>query len=290
MLRTFDGDSRGDFLGQSVSGAGDVNGDGLPDLIVGAVGDDNNGIDSGSARIISGAGGGVLYNFNGDVAGDLFGESVSGAGDVNGDGFADLIVGTPLSDSNGPNSGNVRVFSGANGSILYNFDGDSHGHRLGQSVSGAGDVNNDGLDDLIVGSSVGNNDAGRGSARVFSGVDGSILYIFTGDATTDSFGFSVSGAGDVNGDGVADFIVGARDGNGGGGAFSRGYVRLFVSQISAPIILGDCNLDGVVDFLDISQFIAVLASNSFLAQADCNLDGVVDFLDISAFIAILAGN
>ena len=90
---TFDGDSPGDKFGVSVSGAGDVNGDGFADLIVGAGRDDNNGTDSGSARVFSGLDGSVLYTFDGDSADDRFGVSVSGAGDVNGDGFADLIVG-----------------------------------------------------------------------------------------------------------------------------------------------------------------------------------------------------
>jgi len=85
----------------------------------------------------------------------------------------------------------------------------------------------------------------------------------------------VSGAGDVNGDGLADFIVGAALGN---------YVRVFVSKI---ITLGDCNLDGVVTFSDIAPFIAILQSGTFLAEADCNQDGVVDFADIPALIAIL---
>ncbi|MHC4093821.1 MAG: FG-GAP repeat protein, partial [Planctomycetota bacterium] len=84
-LYIFQGDSAGDRFGGSVSGAGDVNGDGFADLIVGARWDDNNGSNSGSARVFSGVDGSVLFTFNGDSAGDYFGSSVSGAGDVNGD-------------------------------------------------------------------------------------------------------------------------------------------------------------------------------------------------------------
>ena len=146
---TFTGDSAGDRFGNSVSSAGDVNGDGFDDLIVGAQNDDNNGTDSGSARVFSGADGSVLYNFDGDSAGDLFGGSVSGAGDVNGDGFDDLIVGAQNDDNNGANGGSARVLSGADGSVLYSFDGEI-GDGFGQSVSGAGDVDGDGFDDLIV--------------------------------------------------------------------------------------------------------------------------------------------
>ncbi|MHC4920931.1 MAG: FG-GAP repeat protein, partial [Planctomycetota bacterium] len=120
ILYTFNGDSAGDQFGLSVSGAGDVNKDGFADLIVGAQLDDNNGTDSGSARVFSGiwiATGGkrgkkILYTFNGDSANDHFGRFVSGAGDVNKDGSANLIVGAHADDNNGQDSGSARVLSG----------------------------------------------------------------------------------------------------------------------------------------------------------------------------------
>ncbi|MCH8978174.1 MAG: FG-GAP repeat protein, partial [Armatimonadetes bacterium] len=217
ILYTFNGDSAGDRFGFSVSGAGDVDGDGFADLIVGAYRDDNNGINSGSARVLSGLDGSILYTFDGDSAGDLFGFSVSGAGDVDGDGFADLIVGAPGDDTNGGNSGSARVFSGLDGSILYTFNGDSALDQFGGSVSGAGDVDGDGFADFVVGAGGDDNNGSQsGSARVFSGLDGSILYTFNGDSAGDRFGTSVSGAGDVNADGFADLIVGANldDNNG----------------------------------------------------------------------------
>ena len=315
ILYTFDGDSALDQLGRSVSGAGDVNGDGFADLIVGAPLDDNNGSRSGSARVFSGVDGSVLYNFDGDSADDWFGRSVSGAGDVNGDGFDDFVVGAPFDDDNGQDSGRARVFSGIDGSVLYNLDGNSTGDSLGGSVSGAGDVNGDGFDDLIV-------DSGGGTVRVFSGVDSSVLYNFAGTTYSragdvngdgfadlfvgasgtvqvfsgidgsvlytidaDSVSTSLSSVGDANGDGVDDVVVGVL----GGGANNGGYARLFVSQISATI-LGDCNLDGVVNFLDITPFVRILSSGSFLEEADINQDGAVNFLDITPFLEILAGN
>ena len=177
--------------------------------------------------------------------------------------------------------GRARVFSGADGSILYSFTGDSAFDRFGWSVSGAGDVNGDGFDDLIVGAFFDdNNGFNSGSARVFSGADGSVLYTFDGDSIGNLFGVSVSGAGDVNGDGVADFIVGAEN----RGANNGGYARLFVSQI---FTLGDADQNGEVTLGDIALFIEILKSGGFLAEADCNQDGVVDFGDIPAFITIL---
>ena len=125
--------------------------------------------------------------------------------------------------------GSARVLSGLDGTTLYTFDGDSAFDFFGFSVSGAGDVNGDGLADLIVGAfRDDNNGSFSGSARVLSGLDGTTLYTFDGDSANDNFGVSVSGAGDVNGDGLDDFIIGAQNGGANGG----GYARVFVSQIT----------------------------------------------------------
>ncbi len=298
VLYNFVGDTAGDLFGRTVSSAGDVNGDGFDDLIVGISLDDNNGESSGSARVFSGIDGSVLYTFDGDSAGDQFGRPVSGAGDVNGDGYADLIVGAAGDDNNGNDSGSARVFSGADGSVLYSFDGDAStdifgfGDRFGTAVSGAGDVNGDGFADLIVGAPNDDpNGINSGSARVFSGADGSVLYTFDGDSSGglgfgDNFGVTVSNAGDVNGDGVDDFIVGAQN----GGVNNGGYARVFVSQITIPFVLGDCNIDGRVDFDDIPYLINLLLTGTFLEQADVLEDDEVNFLDIPPFIGILMGD
>jgi len=221
-LYTFDGDGPTDLFGWSVSGAGDVDGDGVPDVIVGAHEPSPPDTDPGYARVFSGAGGDVLLDLVGTEAGAWFGVSVSDYADVNADGHADVLVGSPSRDSTGVDAGRAYVLSGLNGAELMRIDGDDAGDFLGRAVSGAGDVDGDGQPDFVVGApGDDDNGAGSGSARVYS-AGGALIHRFDGDAAGDGFGYSVSGAGDVNGDGFADVIVGARQYPGG-----NGYARVF---------------------------------------------------------------
>jgi predicted lipoprotein with Yx(FWY)xxD motif len=203
---TFHGATWFDFFGTSVHGAGDVNRDGFPDVIVGAPSDSRA---RGFVQVLSGKDGIVLHTFSGDAINDQFGAAVGGAGDVDKDGYADILVGAPLDDNKGAQSGMVRVFSGRTGNILFTRDGDAAGDYLGQSVSGAGDVNKDGHADFIAGAAININGSQKGYARVYSGKDGSTLYTFRGDSAGDRFGTAVSGAGDLNKDGYDDILVGA---------------------------------------------------------------------------------
>ena len=154
----------------------------------------------------------LLYQKDGATAGDRLGYPVSGAGYVNGDGYADFIIGAPYADPSGKAyAGSAYVYSGADGSVLYQKDGTAAADMFGRSLSGAGDVNGDGYADFIIGAAAADpsSKTNAGSAYVYSGADGSLLYRKDGEAANDSLGGSVSGAGDLNGDGYADFIIGA---------------------------------------------------------------------------------
>lgn len=207
VLNTLVGDSDRDNFGIAVGSAGDVNGDDLDDLIVGADRDDNTATDAGSARVLSGADGSILHTFDGVAENDRFGSAVAGVGDVNGDAFSDVIVGAPENQSKGTDTGMVRVFSGADGSVLYDLAGDAAEDSFGAAVSGAGDVDGDDVPDFLVGAP---QDIGpRGYARLYSGADGSVIRTLTAEFPLDELGAAVANAGDVDNDGVPDQIVGA---------------------------------------------------------------------------------
>ncbi len=249
-------------IGWYVSDAGDVNGDGYSDVIVGDFGGDANGENSGSAFVFSGIDGITLYSFHGDQAGDVLGRSVSDAGDVNGDGYADLIVGMPGDDVTGTDTGSARVFSGADGSILHTSPGLTLGAGFGATVSGAGDVNGDGYADIAAGVASHASTIRPGYIRVISGKDGAGLYIYFEESADDWFGWTVSDAGDVNGDGYPDIIAGAP----GQRPSGSGFVRLYsgkdgsvLNTLNAAAIgdqfgwavsgAGDVNGDGYADIV-----------------------------------------
>ena len=217
-----------DAFGSSVATAGDVNGDGFSDVVVGApVGDDGQ-MDEGRAFVFLGSGSGLAtlpaWTAGGDQAGAGFGSSVATAGDVDGDGYADVLIGADGYDDGQANEGRTFVFLGsANGlatTPAWTAEPDQAGASFGGSVQTAGDVNGDGYSDVVVGARLhdnGQTDEGRASVYLgsSSGLATTPAWTARGGQANADFGSSVATAGDVNGDGYADVLVGA-------GAFDNG--------------------------------------------------------------------
>jgi hypothetical protein len=219
---SIEGNLLGVNLGYSVGGAGDVNGDGYSDVIVSSPWFQNVQIQGGAAFIYYGSSNGIIdtnaSSLYANQAGAQMGFSVACAGDVNGDGFSDVIVGAPYYDNMELDEGAVFVYLGsANGIISASptlLESNQSAAAYGYSVATAGDINGDGYSDIIVGAPwFENGQVNEGSAFVyygsFSGVNLASVSILECNQISAELGRSVSSAGDVNGDGYSDVIVGA---------------------------------------------------------------------------------
>ena len=278
------GEAASDYSGSAVSAAGDVNGDGLADLLVGAPYNDAGGTNAGRSYVIFGkantsavslsavAAGTGGFAMTGEIRGDQSGISVAAAGDVNGDGLADVLVGALYNDAGGGNAGrSYVVFGKANTKAInlsavvagtggFAITGEAGGDQSGFSVSAAGDMNGDGLADLLVGAP--NNDVGGGNAGrsyvIFGKANTSAVHLsavaagsggfaITGEIVGDQSGFSVSAAGDVNGDGLSDLLVGAPYSDVGGTGAGRSYVVFGGTQWLTRSVQGTGTVNGTVN-------------------------------------------
>jgi hypothetical protein len=186
-----------------VGDTGDVDGDGVPDFVIGLPSEESAGVVTGVVRVISGADAETLLTLTGQELNDTFGWSVDGVGDVDQDGHADFAVGAIENYFQSQEPGYARVVAGSDGHTIYQWVGSHPGQLYGQSVSGIGDFNQDGFDDVLVCEA----DAiGPGTAFVQSGKTGNGLAAFT--SVGKSLGFNCDSAGDVNADGFLDIILG----------------------------------------------------------------------------------
>jgi len=269
----FSGDAANDNFGISVSAAGDVNGDGFSEIIVGAMNNDAGGTDAGRAYLYlnSLTGTDIEDEFFTGTTLDYLGFSVSDAGDVNGDGYSDVIIGAI-----GNNSDRGIAYIHFGGTVPDNtpdltLTGSAAGDNFGYSVSGAGDVNGDGYDDVIVGALL-NDAGGMDAGRAYLYLGGEVMnntadIVFTGAAALDQFGTSVSDAGDVNADGYSDVIVGAPNNDFGGGNDGRAYV-----YFGGPV------MNNIADILLNEGLGNDLFGTSVSSAGDVNGDGYGDLI------------
>lgn len=273
-----DGVESGDSSGFSVDTAGDINGDTFDDVIVGAPLAGPIGANPGIAYVIFGTdqawasslslsalNGSNGFALSGVATGDELGSAVAAAGDINVDGLGDVVLGAPKADPNGASSGASYVvfgsdqarpasfnLSGLNGSTGFAINGIDAGDEAGRSVSAAGKVNLDAFDDLIIGAPYADpNGESSGESYVVYGKDeawSSLLQLSTlngangftlnGVAGADESGRSVSTAGDINGDGRSDILIGAPD-DSGGSSTGMGYLIFGETGANGDLIFAD---------------------------------------------------
>ncbi|MBN4004086.1 hypothetical protein [Nostoc sp. LPT] len=306
-----------DFSGKSVSSAGDINGDGLDDLIIGADSASPNSITSGQTYVVFGSkksfatqfnlstvNGTNGFTINGINTYDSLGNSVSSAGDINGDGIDDLIIGAPFADSNDITSGQSYVVFGSkegfdaqlnlstlNGTNGFAINGINEDDSLGNSVSSAGDINGDGLDDLIIGADsaspngttsgqsyvVFGSKEGFGAQLNLSTLNGTSGFAINGINPDDRSGYSVSSAGDINGDGLDDLIIGAEYASPNGTSSGQSYV-VFGSKESFGAQLNLSTLNGTSGFAINGINPDDRSGYSVSSAGDINGDGLDDLI------------
>jgi len=296
---SFVGETARDWSGSTVAPAGDVDADGLADVLIGAL--QGGGGDKGKTYLMFGSSlqsGGTFdlasadADFVGEAPSDHSACSVASAGDVEQDGYDDILIGAEENDDGGSDAGKAYLVSGSaileGGSFILSsahaaFLGEHASDESGSSVSSAGDVDGDGFPDILIGAKY-SDDGGSGAGKAYLLLGASVLAgglfdlsdadaMFVGEAASDEAGRRVSPAGDVDGDGLADFLIGAIGNDDGGSSAGKAYLLLGASvQYGAAIDLSESDVafvgEGAVHY----------SSYSLSSAGDVDGDGLDDIL------------
>lgn len=278
---SYEPDQANTFLGESVASAGDVNGDGFGDVIVGAARFDGPDADEGRVFVFYGSATGLSatpdWTEELDQAGARFGSRVASAGDVNGDGYDDVIIGADLYDNGTLNEGAAFVYfgsaTGLSSSPDWTADSGQADSAFGFFVAGAGDVNNDGFDDVLVSAyQYDNGESNEGRVYLWfgsaTGPSGSPDWTDEVDQVNALLGRSVAGVGDVDGDGFDDIAAGANEWD--GGQSDEGGVFIYYGSGTGPSASPDVTLE--------PNQVTAYFGRSVAGAGDVNGDGFDDVI------------
>lgn len=283
------GTETGDRFGSAVSAAGDVDGDGFADLLVGAPGATVTIMgmamaNAGSALVFHGSEAGIQLGARSAIQGrqpnDWFGSVLTTAGDVNGDGFADVVIGAPNAfRMTSEEVGRVAIYHGGLGGIstepARTLAGSMTREKFGSAIDGAGDVNGDGFSDILIGASGHSMNLGSVSLYLGSrdGIANAVTLSLRGMTMGEKFGHAVSWINDLNGDGLSDFVVGSPDWTFSGGARYEGIVRVYLGRTD---IMDSVSVETSLDLRSDNR---VRSFGEALADAgDLNGDGFHDLI------------